>query len=59
MEVETKKIKCPACEVSIDGDYWPCSVCSDTGEVEPEKAQAWLDNINYYYYMLRNNSIVE
>ncbi len=33
-----EQIKCPFCENDINGDYFPCKQCNDTGLIDKNKA---------------------
>ena len=53
-----EEIKCPCCEVNIDGDYWFCSVCNDTEKILKSEAELLLrDRIFFENLLFLNKNV--
>lgn len=53
-EIETQ-IDCPFCQLSIDGDYWPCKPCKDTGKINKRDAAREKESIDTFNNIMNQN----
>jgi hypothetical protein len=45
-------VKCPNCQMSIDGDYFNCTTCDNAGMIPAKLAEIVTDNNNFWTQML-------
>ncbi len=46
------KIDCPFCVTDINGDYFNCKYCDNTGKINKEIAEKEKENIDYFNQLL-------
>ena len=55
MVENTNEVKCPACETDINGEYFNCNLCENTGVVDKAVADKYNADNNFWNDLLNKN----
>ncbi len=54
---QQNKVPCPACTTDINGEYWNCSECGNTGTVSKKEAKRLQDNAEFFNQIMFENRL--
>lgn len=57
--MNNNKVKCPVCQLDINGESFNCSVCDNTGFVTKEEAKQLIESRKYFDELLNKNNTNE